>query len=429
MGAGRQGSERQSGVTAGLARFVAQSRWSDVPKSVKREARRALINVAGCILAGMREPIAKQAAFDRTVMLAAAANALDFDDTHLPTVLHPGPPIGGALFALAEQRAFSGREMLHAYVLGVEVACRLANVVMPGHYTHGWHITSTCGVFGAAAAAAKVLGLNEAQTHCALALAATQASGLVEMLGSGGAGLNPGFAARNGIAAALLAEQGVRAPAEPIEGLRGFVNVFGGGKDWAALERGWEIERVAYKPYPSGVVLHSLIDACLALRSGVMPQKIKIALHPLAIERGDRPEPRDGTEARLSAQHCAAVAFLYGAAGVDQFTDAAVEATRELRKRVTVQRDDTLDKAGCIVEIDGRVKRAELRQTMSDEELEAKFRSLAGGEADRWLKWFAGFDTEKQLGARFKPPSDWSPRRRSKSRRSGTSRAPTRRRR
>lgn len=425
MGAGRQGRERQGGVTAGLARFVAQSRWTDLPPSIRKEGRRALINVAGCILAGMREPIAKQAAGDRTVMLATAANALDFDDTHLPTVLHPGPPIGGALFALAEQRAFSGREMLHAYVLGVEVACRLANVVMPGHYTHGWHITSTCGVFGVAAAAAKVLKLTEEQTHCALALAATQASGLVEMLGSGGAGLNPGFAARNGIAAALLAENGVRAPAEPIEGLRGFVNVFGGGEDWSALDRGWEIERVAYKPYPSGVVLHSLIDACLELRSARPPERVTISLHPLAIERGDRPEPRDGIEARLSAQHCAAVALLYGAAGVDQFTDAAVAATRELRKRVTIRRDDTLDKAGCIVEIDGRVKRAELRQTMSDAELEAKFRSLSGGEADRWLKWFAGLET----AARVKPPSDWSPRRRSGSRRSGTSRARTRRRR
>ena len=432
MGAGRQGSERQGGVkgeiSAGLARFVARSRWTDIPASARREARRGLLNIAGCIVAGMREPLAQQAVrakAERAVILGVAANALDFDDTHLPTVLHPGPPVGAALFALADQRAFSGRDMLHAYVLGVEVACRLGNVVMPGHYTHGWHITSTCGVFGAAAAAAKVLKLDESKIHCALALAATQAGGLVEMLGSGSAALNPGFAARNGIAAALLAEQGVRPPAEPIEGLRGFVNVFGGGKDWAALGRGWEIERVAHKPYPSGVVLHSLIDACLELRSERPPERITLSLHPLAIERGNRPDPRDGTEARLSAQHCAAVALLSGAAGVDQFTDAAVAATRRLRRRVTIKRDDTLDKAGCIVEVDGRVKRAELRQTMSDEELEAKFRALAGGEAERWLNWFAGLEAAK----RVTPPSGGSPRRRSGSRRSGTSRAPMRRRR
>ena len=406
MGAGRQDSERQGGVTAALARFVVQSRWDDLPLHIRKESRRALVNITGCILAGLREPLAKQAAGDRAVMLGAAANALDFDDTHLPTVLHPGPPIGATLFALAESRAFSGRDLLHAYVLGVEVACRLANVVMPGHYTHGWHITSTCGVFGAAAAAAKVLALDESQTHCALGLAATQASGLVELLGSGSAGLNPGFAARNGIAAALLAEQGVQGPAQPIEGLRGFVNVFGGGADWGALGRGWEIERVAYKPYPTGVVLHSLIDACLALRTNGIPGKVEIALHPLAIERGDRPEPRDGTEARLSAQHCAAVAFLYGAAGVEQFTAAALAATRDLRKRVKIRRDDTLDKAGCIVEADGRVKRAELRQHMSDAELEAKFRSLAGGDAERWLAWLEALEGASTV----KPPSDWSPR-------------------
>src|SRR5256885_15406985 len=125
----------------------------------------------------------------------------------------------------------------------------MGNAVPPGHYQHGWHITSTCGVFGAAAAVAKVLKFGEAQTHCALALAATQASGLVEMLGSAARALNPGFAARNGIAAAQLAEQGVQAPAAPLEGLRGFVNVFGGGTDWTAITAsGWEMERVAYKP-------------------------------------------------------------------------------------------------------------------------------------------------------------------------------------
>ena len=192
----------------------------------------------------------------------------------------------------------------------------------------------------------------------------------------------------------MLAEQGVQAPAEPIEGLRGFVNVFGGGSDWGALDRRLgNRARQAYKPYPGGRGA-ALADRCLprASRFRKPPEKIAITLHPLAIERGDRPEPRDGTEARLSAQHCAAVALLYGAAGVEHFTDAAVVATRELRKRVTITRDETLDKAGCIVEVDGRVKRAELRQTMTDAELEAKFRSLAGAGADRWLAWLGALE-------------------------------------
>ena len=231
------------------------------------------------------------------------------------------------------------------------------------------------------------------------------------MLGSAARALNPGFAARNGIAAARLAEQGIQAPAEPLEGLRGFVNVFGGGADWSALAgSGWQMERVAYKPYPAGVVLHALIDACLALRTRGLPQKISITLHPLAIERGDRPEPRDGVEARLSAQHCAAVALVFGAAGVEQFTDAVVAdaRVRSLRERVTIRADASLDKAACIVEMDGRARRAELRPTMSDAELEAKFHSLAGGDAGRWLAWLERLEAEPSV----RPPWDSSPRRR-----------------
>lgn len=414
MGSGRQTSGHQAGITGFLARFVASGRWEDLPAPIRREAKRALLNISGCILAGLREPTTRQVAKaldDRAVILGAAANALDFDDTHLPTVIHPGPPVAAALFALADEREFSGREMLLAYVLGVEAACRIGNVVSPGHYQHGWHITSTCGVFGAAAAAAKVLRLSEERTHCAIALAATQASGLVEMLGSAARALNPGFAARNGIAAALLAGEGVQPPAEPLEGLRGFVSVFGGGADWNAIAgSGWEMERVAYKPYPSGVVLHSLIDACLELRTTKAPARATVTLHPLAIERGDRPHPRDGTEARLSAQHCAAVALIYGRAGVEQFTDAAVAdpEVRGLRERVTLKPDAGLDKAACVLDVDGRVKHAELRPTMSDLELEAKFRGLAGADAEPWIAWLDGLEAEP----RVRPPLDWPRRRR-----------------
>jgi len=413
VGSDRQTGGHQAGVTQALARFLASTRWEDLPAPIRREAKRGLLNISGCILAGLREATARQVAKaldDRAVILGAAANALDFDDTHLTTVIHPGPPVAAALFALADEHEFSGREMLLAYVLGVEAACRIGNVVSPGHYQHGWHITSSCGVFGAAAAAAKVLRLSEERTHCALALAATQASGLVEMLGSAARALNPGFAARNGIAAALLAAEGIHAPAQPLEGLRGFVNVFGGGTDWGAIGSGWEIECVAYKPYPSGVVLHSLIDACLELRTTKAPARIGITLHPLAVERGDRPHPRDGTEARLSAQHCAAVALIYGKAGVEQFTDAAVAdpEVRSLRERVAIKSDASLDKAACVVDLDGRVKHAELRTTMSDAELEAKFRGLAGAQAEPWLAWLDGLESEP----RVRPPLEWSRRRR-----------------
>ena len=405
MGTHRKTGERQSGVTAALARFAAQP--PPLPAAVRREASRSLLNMLGCIHGGMRHPTMKPvievfSADDvhaRAALLGAAANALDFDDTHVATVLHPGPPVVGALLALAEHESLPGTDFLKAYALGLETACRIANAVSPGHYSHGWHITSTCGVYGAAIAAALGLRLSERQIHAALGVAATQASGLVEMLGTGASAVNCAFAARNGLAAALLARAGIAAPAEPLEGRRGFFNVFGVDprpeRVTHQLGSDWELMRVAYKPYPAGVVLHALIDACLALRTSRVPERISLTLNPLAIERADRPEPRDGAEARLSAQHCVAVALRYGAAGVEQFTDAVVAdpQVRALRSRVTITADEGLDKAAVVVNIDGREKQAELRLAMSDAELEAKVRTLARDDADEFIEWVRSLES------------------------------------
>jgi 2-methylcitrate dehydratase PrpD len=403
----------EAGPSAALARFLAQARWEDVPAAVRQEAKRAILNILGCMLAGQREAAVKLLAKtlgggrnlpNRGAMLAAAANALDFDDTHLPTVIHPGAPVAGALFALAKARSVSGQELLHAYILGVETACRVGNAVSPGHYEHGWHITGTCGVFGAAAAAAKLLKLDEKQFLSALGIAATQAAGLVEMLGSTARVLNAAFAARNGLTAVLLAAQGLEGPAQPLEGDRGFVRVFGGSRKLGALTEGlgkqWALREVAYKPYPCGVVLHALIDACLQLREGASGfERIEIQLNPLAIERGDRPNPREAQEARLSAQHCAAVALLDGAAGVAQFTDEAVQRPEValIRSRVRLVADDSLDKAAAVVFVDGKALRAESRRTLSGAELEAKFRSLAGARAAKLLRAIDAIESARKV--------------------------------
>src|SRR5207248_1926000 len=147
----------------------------EVPEAVRREAKRSLLNILGCIAGGLGHPSMAPIArvfgagdvYARAVVLGAAANALDFDDTHLATVLHPGPPVAGALLAILERDSVSGTEFLAAYALGLETACRIANAVSPGHYAHGWHITSTCGVFGAAAAVAAALNLAEERVHAA----------------------------------------------------------------------------------------------------------------------------------------------------------------------------------------------------------------------------------------------------------------------
>ena len=162
-----------------LGRFVAESRWEDLPARVKHEAKRSLLNHVGCALGvAQTEPVAiaarTLAAFPgaSTVMgrrekldilgasfvNAIAGNLLDYDDTHLRTVIHPAAPVAPAALAIAERDGRSGAKMLHAFVLGMEVACRIGNAVSPKHYARGWHITSSCGVFGGAVAAAKLLG-------------------------------------------------------------------------------------------------------------------------------------------------------------------------------------------------------------------------------------------------------------------------------
>ncbi len=385
--------------TQALASFLARSRWEDLPDAIRHEAKRALLNVVGCILAGRSDPtVARVRAAlpdDDAVVDAAAATAHDYDDTHLPTVIHATPPVAAAVLSLARTRKVSGRELLHALVLGMETSCRMGNTVMPGHYEHGWHITSTCGVFGAAAAAAKILELDEKQIGSALAIAATQAAGLVEVLGSMSRVLNAGFAARNGIVSALLAQQGVEGPVEPIAGRRGFVNVFGGNVDLARLTERlgehWEMAEVAYKPYPSGVVLHALIDAVLEHRSELArAESLTVRLHPLAIERTDRPDPRNAIEARLSAQHAVAVALIHGRAGLAEFNDESALDPRvqAMRRRVKLVPDAALDKMAAVV------SRFEARRSrpMDDARLEAKFRELAGARAPELIRTIAELD-------------------------------------
>src|SRR5262245_62430994 len=196
----------RSDVTPALARFVVRTRWEDVPAQARHEAKRALLNFFAVALAGCRtEPVelalrtlaafsgGKQAtiigrseridALNAAFLNAAGANVFDYCDTHLPTVVHPTAPLAPALLALSELERVSGPDLLLAFVLGFEIECRIGLAVSPGHYPRGWHITSTCGVFGAAVGAAKLLRLGAGQLVWALGSAATQSAGLCECLG------------------------------------------------------------------------------------------------------------------------------------------------------------------------------------------------------------------------------------------------------
>jgi len=409
--------------TLTLAQFVAQSRIDAIPESALHEGERAIVNWLGCALGGSTEPAldAALAALGefagpaqatvlgralRTDLLTAAlanglgSNLLGVDDTHLETVIHPSVPIASALLPLAEARGASGEAFLHAFVLGVEVACRAGLAVTPAHYEGGWHITATCGVLGAAAACARLLGLDADRTACALGIAATQASGLNEMMGSQSKSLNMGFAARNGLTSALLAERGFTSSMRALEAPRGFVQVLGRSPRPEALTAGlgsaWEIERNAYKPWPCGIVLHPVLDACLQLRNAhaVKPAaiaKVTLRVHPLVLVMTGRTDPTTGLEGKLSVYHSVAVAFVDGAAGVRQYTDERVHHPRvtALRERVEVATDPAvaLEEAYATLELtDGRRLERHVRcalgsleRPMTDADLCAKFRELAEG--------------------------------------------------
>lgn len=212
----------EPGVTLKLAQLVADTDTTAIPPRVMHQAKRSFMNFFAVALAGCRTaPVdialrslsefsgGKQATvIGRTERIdglsaaflnAAGANVFDFCDNHVRTVIHPTAPVAPALLALSELRRVSGPELLLALVLGNEVEARIGLAVSPKHYSLGWHITSTCGVFGAAAGSGKLLGLDPAKMVWAFGAAATQSSGLCECLGTAAKSASVGNAARNGL--------------------------------------------------------------------------------------------------------------------------------------------------------------------------------------------------------------------------------------
>lgn len=406
-----------------LARFVARSTAASIPATVRHEAKRALLNWLGCAIGASEHPTVERAIaalspfvgppqatvlgrrerFDilhAAMMNGITSHTFDFDDTHLKTVIHPAGPVASAILALAEYQPVSGEALVHAFVLGVEVECRIGNAVYPSHYDAGWHITGTAGVFGAAAAAGKLLGLNETQLTWALGIAATQASGLREMFGSMCKPLHPGLAAKNGLYAALLAGQDFTSTEQGIEGRRGFANVLATDRDYtkitAGLNETWELLENTYKPFACGIVIHPIIDGCIELlhEHQLAPKtitRVDLRVHPLVLELTGKTAPQVGLEGKFSVFHSAAIALIDGAAGQAQYSDARVldPEVVALRDRVAAVIDPSLKEDAAHVRImlsDGRVfeKHIEhavgsLSRPMSDQDLEAKCRGLCEG--------------------------------------------------
>lgn len=362
-------------ITQTLAQFVAThpSRgWSD---AVEHEAQRTLLNWLGCSIGAAHhestsaalaavqvlQPAPQAAVLGRKERVDIASAALlngisshtfDFDDTHLKTIIHPAGPVASAVMALAELTGASGRGLIDALVLGIDVSCRMGNVVYPEHYDRGWHITGSTGMLGAAAGCARLLGLDAQRTQMAIGIAASQPVGLREQFGSMTKPLHPGAAARAGLMSALMAQQGYTASPRALEAPRGWAQVVSTKCAWheATDELGqrFEISFNTYKPFACGIVIHPSIDACVQLREqGVTPdqiERIDLRVHSLVLELTGKKEPADGLQAKFSVYHGCAAGLFFGRAGEEEFSDAIV--TRPdvvaLRRKVVATVDDSI---------------------------------------------------------------------------------------
>lgn len=407
-------------ITQILAKFVATypSRgWGD---KVDHEAHRTFLNWLGCAVGAanheaadaalaavnMLQPAPQATILGRSEKVDMANAALingitshtfDFDDTHLKTIIHPAGPVASAVLALAEQIGASGRAVIDALVLGIDVACRMGNTIYPDHYDRGWHITGSTGMLGAAAACSRLLGLDEKKTAMALGIAASQPVGLREQFGTMTKPFHPGGAARAGMMAALMAKHGYTASPKALEAPRGFAQVISPKCTWTEItdelgER-FEISFNSYKPFACGIVIHPSIDACVQLRErGVKPEdvdRIELRVHSLVLELTGKKEPADGLQGKFSVYHGCAAGLIFGRAAEEEFADDIInrEDVVALRRKVVATVSDDIDEASADVtavlkngnRVHVFVEHAigSLQRPMSDKDLEAKFRHLS----------------------------------------------------
>jgi 2-methylcitrate dehydratase PrpD len=356
-----------------------------------------------------------------------AAHALDYDDMCFVSLAHPSAPLVPAILAAAESARLTGRAVLDAYVAGFEIEARLGRLMNPRHYQRGWHCTSTLGTIGAAAAVSRLLGLDATAAGHALAIAASEASGLKENFGTMVKPLHAGLAARNGVVAALLAKAGMTASERALDGPQGFLHAF--DSEAAALDEAiadlgarWEIldTGITVKLYPSCAGTHPSLDAILDLRrrhgfGADEVERIDVDVDSIVPTILIYDRPATGLEGKFSLPFCAAAAVVFGRVGIDTFEPASLThpAVAWLMPRVAMRVDPSLDagappltRARVHIRLrDGRVvtqqangARGYPAQPASDDELDAKFmacagRALSGAASARALDLLRKLDT------------------------------------
>lgn len=445
--------ETASDITGTLARFAALTSWKDMPPAVPRRALALTTDLVGSILRAAGEAESSPAVLamverlgmagsgpctvfglNRRYGAAAAAllngtfgHSLDFDDTHSDSSLHPSAPVVPAALAAAELTDVSGEALLEAIVVGFEVCCRLGMALDPtAHYARGFHPTATAGVFGAAAAAGHIFGLDPERMSAAFGIAASQASGSLQFLENGAWNkrYQVGEAAMKGLMAATMAQEGFVGSRAPIEGrmglLAGYTDDPHPEKATAGLGEIWETLRIGVKPYPACRYTHAAVDGLLALQRqhGWKAEEvaaISVGLHRNGITLVGAPieakrRARSIVEGQFSMPFAAAVALLRRRFGWDDYDLLGTPEAEAIAARVDVWQDSSLEGLrhpfGATLRVEARGERHELRvpdpsgepETFPDDTaMAAKFRALArpvlNADSDTWLAHLRGLET------------------------------------
>lgn len=436
----------KNGGTEEVARFVAETGYEHIPEEAIRIAKNAILDWTGVAIAGSNELASRivceqvrrmQAvgeagvickAFQTSADLAAWANgtaghSLDYDDTFANEAgfnFHPTAAILSAVLALGEKIKASGREVLASYIVGIEVEYRIGAAIGPCASDTGWHSTPVVGTMGAVAASSRILRFNGEQARMALGIASSLAGGLLHNFGTMTKPLHAGNSARNGVVAALFAQNGFTANGSVLEGHLGFCSMFSAGRV-KALENhaedfgeNWRIisPGMSFKPYPCCRSTHSSIDASLYLRNveGVdASQVVKIICKtsPHHTELAKFHKPKSAYEGKFSIPYCIATALLTGKVVLEDFTEKKVmdPEAQALLSKVEIQypqeyKDNPMALTGEVAvtiasgaEYSRKIEgpKGDIPNLMTDEELSAKFqdctyRFLAQTEIERVLE-------------------------------------------
>lgn len=359
-------------LTEGTAKLIRDLAGVSLAEEAIYRSKIGVMDCVGVALAGTGEPVGgimldyarsmtlrgeatvwgtadKVSAAEAALVNGTLAHALDYDDVNRSVLGHPSAVLAPALFAVTEKLALPGRKLLEAYVVGLEVMGRIGRIFGPPAYGKSWHPTSILGVLGACAGSSYLLRLSYEQTLNAIGIAASEASGIKKNFGSMTKPLHAGSAARKGVWAALLAEKGLTANPQSLDGVYGFMEMFY-GKPYDAdamndLARPLEIldSGLGFKQYPCCGGLASVVDNMISLKQQrkITPAtvtEIECQVHPSRITYLDRADVNEGLEAKFSIQYCAATALLDGELGLNHFLEESVRRpeTQAVMKKVRI---------------------------------------------------------------------------------------------